>query len=141
MRAFFWSMDPGHFQLKQSLKTILAILISLWLMRDEAMITKLMAGAAAGFSMQGVVARTWMMRITHVIFFMLINSVAFSLGLLVRESPVGTAITLVILGFLVNYIRRFGLENSLAPLMAWVLCFLATILPFQHTADAWNHTY
>jgi hypothetical protein len=134
-------MDPGRFQLKQALKTVLAILITLGLLRNEPMVCQLMAGVASGFSMQGLVAKTFRSRLIHICFFIVFYTVAFSLGLLVRDSPIHTAITLVLFGFVVNYIRRFGLERSLSPFLAWALCFLATILPFTKTMDAWLHFY
>ena len=134
-------MDPGRFQLKQAAKTVLAILISLWLVRNDPIACQLMAGVASGFSMQGLVAKTLKSRLIHIIFFLFFYTAVFALGLLVRDTPIHTAITLVILGFVVNYIRRFGLERSLSPFMAWLLCFLATVLPFTKTADAWVHFY
>ena len=58
---------------------------------------------------------------------------------MVSDSPYLTALTLVIIGFFANYIRRFGLENSFAPLMIWMLCFLATILPLANSKEDYDH--
>lgn len=141
IRNYVWDIDPGYFNLKLASRTVLAIVISLWLLRDEALLTKVMGAIASGFSMQGVVAKTWSMRFVHVVIFSLAYFAMFALGLVVRDSANLTAVTLVALGFCVNYIRRFGLDNSSAPMSAWVLCFLATILPFADAAEAWSHIY
>ncbi|WP_133130971.1 hypothetical protein [Legionella yabuuchiae] len=140
-RTFFWNIDPGYFNVKLATKTILAIVISLWLVRDEPMLTKMLAGIGSGFAMQGVVAKSTRFRALHVLTFDAFYFAVFSLGLMVRDSQVWTAIILTMLGFLVNYIRRFGLEKSIAPFMVWILCFLATILPFNGAQEAWGNIY
>lgn len=141
MRLSIWRLDPGYFNLKQAAKTILSLLISLWVVRQEPLLTKLLAGVASTVSMQGIVAKTWRTRVLHVGVFILIYFAVFVLGLWVRESPSLTAITLVFLGFFANYIRRFGLESSLAPMMLWLLCFLATILPYTPVDEGWSPIY
>ncbi|GGI82826.1 hypothetical protein [Legionella impletisoli] len=140
-RSFFWNIDPGYFNLKLATKTILAIVISLWIVRDEPMLTNLLAGIGSGFAMQGVVAKTMRYRAFHVFAFDVFYFTVFILGLMVRESPIWSAVLLTVLGFMVNYIRRFGLEKSIAPFMVWILCFLATILPFKSAETAWPHVY
>lgn len=139
MKHFIWRLDPGYFSLKQAAKTILSLLVSLWIIRQEPLLTKLLAGVASTVSMQGIVAKTWRTRALHVGIFTLIYFAVFVLGLSVRESPSLTGVTLVLLGFFANYIRRFGLESSLAPMMLWLLCFLATILPY--TDEGWGPIY
>ena len=136
-----WSIDPGYFNLKQACKTILAIAVSLWIVRDATTLTKLLAGLASGFSMEGIVAKTWPGRLVRVLALDFSYFAGFSLGLFVRDSANLTALTLVALGFLVNYIRRFNLESSMAPMKVWLLCFLATILPFTHAGQAWAHIH
>ncbi|WP_133127503.1 hypothetical protein [Legionella nagasakiensis] len=140
-RVYLWNIDPGYFNLKQALKTVLAIVISVWIVRDEGMLTSMLAGIAGGIAVQGVVAETWILKLFHVVIFDLIYFTVFAIGLMVRDSTGWTALTLVVLGFLANYIRRFGLENSMAPMMGWTLCFLATILPFSSASEAWTHLY
>ena len=85
MRTLLWRMDPGQFLLKQGAKTILAILISLWLMRQEPLVSQLMAAVASGFSMQGVIAKTWLLRVLHVSLFIFGYTITFAVGLLVRD--------------------------------------------------------
>lgn len=135
-----WNIDPGHFRLKHAVKTIFAILITLWLVRNEAVPFKLLAGIVSGFSMQGVVAKAYSSRIIQIIVLDLAYFLAFSLGLLVHGSEIGSAVVLVIVGFFANYARRFGLQHSVAPMMGWSLCFFATILPFEHDA-IWVQVY
>lgn len=133
LRAYFWAIDPGYFNLKHALKTILAILLSLLLVRNESTLTQVIAVIISGFSMQGLVAKTFSSRIIQLIIFDAVYFAVLLLGVAVRDSGNWTALTLVSLGFAVNYVRRFGLENSRAPMMVWILCFLVTILPFSIT--------
>ena len=136
-----WNIDPGYFRLKHAVKTIVAILLTLWLMRYEKMPFQLMAGIVCGFSMQGVVEKTGVSRIIQIVALNFVYLLTFVLGLLVRDSVNATAIMLIILGFVVNYCRRFNLQTSMAPMMAWTLCFFATTLPFTSTLDVWAHSY
>lgn len=136
-----WEIDPGYFNLKQAFKTVLAIIVSVGLLSGDTILTQLMAGIASGFAMQGVVAQTAKARVIHVVVFDLAYFLAFALGLSVRGYPNLTALALVLMAFGVNYIRRFGFENSNAPMSAWILCFLATILPFADSAQAWAHIH
>lgn len=136
-----WMIDPGYFRLKHALKTILAILITLLLLQGERQPFQLMAGIVCGFSMQGVVAKSISLRIKQIILLDLAYCLAFILGLVVRDSANWSALMLVAVGFVANYARRFGLQNSVAPMMGWTLCFFATILPFSSTSDAWRHIY
>lgn len=136
-----WGIDPGYFRLKHAFKTILAILIALWLMRDETSYVRAMVGLAAGFSMQGVVAKSYPTRIFQILALNLAYFCSFILGLLVRDSASGAAAVLVVTGFIANYARRFGLQTSVAPMMGWTLCFFATVLPFTDTAEIWEHIY
>lgn len=136
-----WDIDPGYFRLKHAAKTILAILITLALLQGEPQTFKLMAGVASGFSMQGVVAKSFSSRLIQIIILDSAYCLAFVLGLLVRDSANWSAVMLMVVGFSANYVRRFGLKNSVAPMMGWSLCFFATILPFSSTIEAWNHIY
>lgn len=135
LRTYFWHIDPGYFNLKQAVKVILAILLALWWVRDEGMLTQIIAGIASGTSVQGVVAKSLATRIAHIVIFDIIYFAALVLGFSARDFPHWTALLLVVWGFLANYIRRFGLENSKAPMMAWVLCFLATAVPLRETTE------
>ncbi|CEK11671.1 aromatic acid exporter family protein [Legionella hackeliae] len=141
LQSFFWEIDPGYFRLKHATKTIVAILITLLLVNNESMATKAMAGVSCAMSIQGSFAKHYFWRIGQIIFFDLLYFASFSLGLLIRDSANLKAIALVLLGFAVNYIRRFGLQTSIAPLMIWLLCFMATILPFNSSAEAWTHIH
>lgn len=141
LRSKVWSLDPGYLRLKHAAKTVLAIIFVLWLVQDEPLFTKTMAGLACGFSMQGIDAKSFSSRLGQVVVFNLIYFSVFDLGLLVRDSANLTAIVLVLMGFTVNYIRRFNLENSIAPMMAWLLCFCATILPYGSSLQAWQHIH
>lgn len=140
LQIFFWNIDPGYFRLKHAFKTVLAIVIALWFVRNETHFTKAMTGLACGMSMQGMIAKSFTSRIVQVVLFDLAFFTAFILGLWVRDFPHLCAIVLVILGFTVNYMRRFGLSNSVAPMKVWVLCFLAIVIPLQ-TTESWAHIY
>lgn len=129
-----WNIDPGYFRLKHAAKTILAILITLLLVRNEPVPFKLLVGIVSGFSMQGVVAKAYAARIIQIIILDLAYFLVFSLGLLAHGSEIGTAVVLVGVGFFANYARRFGLQHSVAPMMGWSLCFFATILPYSSDA-------
>lgn len=141
LRNQIWHLDPGYLRLKHAAKTIVAILFVLWLVKEEPLFTKTMAGLACGFSMQGIDAKSFSSRLTQVLIFNLIYFLVFALGLLIRDSSDLTTIVLIVLGFSVNYMRRFQLENSIAPMMAWLLCFCATILPYGSTLQAWQHIH
>ncbi len=141
LRTYFWQIDPGYFNLKQATKTILAVLLTLWWMRDEELLTQVIAGIASGTSLQGVVAKSLAMRLAHIVIFDAIYFTALALGFAARDFPHWTAILLIVWGFLANYIRRFGLENSKAPMMAWVLCFLATVVPYTGSAEVHELIY
>lgn len=136
-----WKIDPGYYRLKHAAKTILAILITLWLVRNEAVPFKLLVGIISGFSMQGVVAKSFFSRIAQIIVLDIAYFLAFIVGLVVNKSNLWTAFVLVVVGFFANYLRRFGLQQSLAPMMGWSICFFATILPFSNTDSIWTHTY
>jgi len=139
IRRFFWQIDPGYFRLKLACKTVLAILISLWWTSDQIMITQLMAATASGFSMQGVVAKDFYRRIAQVCLFSVSYFLAFLLGLWARDSVLLTNLVLIGMAFAVNYCRRFNLRYSIAPMMVWMLCFVATILPFPSRSAAIGH--
>ncbi|STX52503.1 Uncharacterised protein [Legionella busanensis] len=124
-----WNIDPGYFYLKHAVKTIFAILTTLVLLNQEAFLTKVIGGLVCGFSMQGIVAKSYTGRLIQVTLFNTIYFGLFLLGLYVRDFSNLKSIVLIFLGFGVNYIRRFDLQTSLAPMMMWILCFLATILP------------
>ncbi|MGQ3889932.1 hypothetical protein ACQUW5_12980 [Legionella sp. CNM-1927-20] len=136
-----WNIDPGYFNLKHALKTIFAILITLFLLNQEAFLTKVIGGLVCGFSMQGIVAKSYVERIVQVTLFNIIYFSLFLLGLYVRDFSNLKSIVLIFLGFGVNYIRRFDLQTSLAPMMMWILCFLATILPVNTTHAIVLHIY
>ena len=136
-----WMIDPGYFRLKHAAKTVLAILITLWLLRGEEQAFKLMAGIVSGFSMQGVVAKSFSSRVKQVIMLNIAYLLAFILGLVVRDSVNLSALMLVAVGFVANYLRRFGLQNSVAPMMGWTLCFFATMLPFSSTSEVWSNIH
>lgn len=139
VRAHFWNIDPGYLNLKLAFKTVLGIILTLLILRGHSLLTQLMAAIACGFSMQGVGGKTWGGKALHILVFDVIYFSAFVLGLSVRDYPILTAATLVTVGFFANYIRRFNLENSFAPLMVWILCFLATILPIPSAHEAYTH--
>ncbi|WP_028388926.1 hypothetical protein [Legionella fairfieldensis] len=136
-----WDVDPGYFRLKHAMKTVLAILIALWLVRKDTMLTKAMAGIICGMSMQGIVAKPFFARVIQIISFNSACFSAFILGFMVRDLFYLKTLVLMGLGFTVNYLRRFGLHNSMAPMMIWVLCFVATILPFNATTSLWESVY
>ena len=126
-----WNIDPGYFRLKHAAKTIVAILITLAILHGNDLVYQLM----------GVVAKSFVSRIKQIF---LLNSayfLVFMLGLVVRDSANWSAILLVVVGFFANYVRRFGLQNSVAPMMGWTLCFFAIILPFSSTSVVWAHIY
>ncbi|MFC3908028.1 hypothetical protein ACFORL_02885 [Legionella dresdenensis] len=126
LQTFFWDIDPGYFRLKHAFKTVLAIMLTLIAVRNEPILSKLMASTACGLSMQGVVARNFYLQIIHVIFFNLVYFFVAVLGLSVHDHPDLKALLFIVLAFAVNYIRRFGLQASMTPMMIWVLCFMAT---------------
>ncbi|WP_419419275.1 hypothetical protein ACNVED_12140 [Legionella sp. D16C41] len=126
---FLWNIDPGYFSLKHAARTVFAILITLLLLNQESFLTKVIGGLVCGFAMQGIAAKTYLERIIQVILFNLVYFSLFLLGLYIRDFYNLKSLTLVILAFSVNYIRRFDLQTSLAPMMMWMLCFSATILP------------
>ena len=136
-----WDIDPGYFRLKHAIKTIGAILVTLGFMQHETLSLQLMASIITGFSMQGVVEKALSLRLVQIIALNGIYFLSFLLGLVVRDSANATAIALVFLGFTVNYLRRFGLQTSMAPMMAWSLCFFATTLPLPETRDVWSYSY
>ncbi len=132
-----WDVDPGLIRLKHAGKTIIAILISLWLTQNQSLYTMLIAAVGSGISMQGIIAKSLSSRLLQLLIFDLCYFSAFALGVIVRHSANLTALALIILGFTVNYIRRFDLQNSMAPTMIWLLCFLATILPLTSSTHLW----
>lgn len=129
LRDLLWDIDPGYFRLKHAIKTILAILITLYIVRNQSFVIMIVATIVCGFSMQPVIAPNFYGAVLRVLSFEFAYFCAFILGLSLRDSVDLRAIIFVILGFSVNYLRRFGLQNSLVPMMIWVLCFMATILP------------
>src|SRR5688500_5111814 len=116
IKNFAWRIDPGYFTLKLALKTVLALFVSLYLVRNDAFITKLFASYTAVIAMQGIDAKVWRYRVLHILIFDLLFCLSFSLGFLVAKSHLASAIILACLGFGINYIRRFNLERSIAPM-------------------------
>jgi hypothetical protein len=137
LRTYFWYIDPGYFNLKQAIKTVLAILVALWWVWDQGALVQVVAGIVSGTSVQGVVAKSLYARLAHIVVFDAIYFSALALGFSLRGYPHWIAILLVVWGFAVNYIRRFGLDNSKAPIMAWILCLIATIIPIADTIEVW----
>lgn len=133
---FLWEKDPGYFKLKHALKTIIGIFVSMLLAYNHPSIGKLMAGVACGVSMQGIIAKSFWRRVGQILFFNSLYFFVFLAGLLVRDNVTQTAVLLTGMAFFVNYIRRFDLQTSLAPTMAWLLCFMATVLPFKNPGVA-----
>lgn len=141
LRTYLWSIDPGRFQLKQATKTLLAIVLSLAVLRHASLETMIVAGIASGASMQGVIAASLRTRLLHVFVFNMVYSWSFIFGFLVRNNSHFASFSLVFMGFFVNYIRRFGLSHSLIPMMIWLMCFLAIALPFQKETSMWVPAY
>lgn len=135
LQIFLWDIDPGYFRLKHAAKTILAILIALYLVRNDSYSTKLITGFVCGVSMQPVVANSFSSRALRIFIFDLAYFAAFVIGLHLRDLPTLRTVVLIVLGFTVNYMRRFGLHNSMTPMMVWLLCFFATILPLDSTVQ------
>lgn len=136
-----WILDPGGFQLRHATKTILAILCALYWTNQQPAMVQLVAAVTTGFAMQGIVAKTGWARFGQVLVFDSLYFLSFFVGLVVRDAVYWSAFVLVGLGFLVNYVRRFRLETSTAPMGIWTLCFLATILPFPPTSSMHEHLY
>lgn len=134
-----WNIDPGYLHLKHATKTVLTILIVLWFMRNEPLFIQLITGVISGFSMQGIVATSFSSRLSQILTLNTAYCLAFMLGLSVHTSANGSAIVLILLGFIANYLRQFGLQASSAPLMGWSLCFFATILPIPDIKEIWEH--
>jgi hypothetical protein len=134
-----WQVDPGCFRLIHAVKTLIAISICLWIYSDASLLEKLFAGVASGFSIQGIDASTRKMQIVQIILSALAYSVTFLLGIFVSFSGMLTTITLMLLGFSVIYVRRFGPLFTYGPMLAWVFCFLATILPIESFSQGLNN--
>lgn len=126
-----WNVDPGYLRLIHAFKTLIAILIALWWFQDASYIEKLFAGIASGFSIQGIESSNRKMQIIQILIYGISYLATFLLGLLVSQSHVLTSITLMCLSFIVIYIRRFGPLFTYGPILAWIFCFLATILPVE----------
>jgi len=141
MNRFFtalWNIDPGYIHLRRASKTIFAILVTMAITSHFSGNIILVACIGSGISMQGIAAITFLGRIRQLVIFDLCYILSFAIGLLVKHSSFFTSLALIIIGFAVNYIRRFNLQKSNAPMMIWLLCFMATIIPFPNTVSHWD---
>ncbi|HAT8180320.1 TPA: hypothetical protein JA361_12880 [Legionella pneumophila] len=131
MKHYLIQHSPGIVQLEQASKTILAILTTLFLLKNETLGLKLLAAICCGISIQTVSASNLLSRLYQILIFDTLFTLVFYLGFLVKNSEILMIFFLTGLGFIVNYCRTFGLEKSPAPFMIWLLGFIATLLPSQ----------
>jgi len=134
-----WDIDPGYLRLKQAFKTVLAITIAIALCSFSTPEAKLLAGVAAGLSIQGIQASSFRGKIYTLITFDIAYSISFLLGLLYRPYPHFIAIGFTLLAFFSFYIRRFGSQFNFSGLMLWMFFFMANILPFKTPQAALNN--
>ncbi len=124
----YWQYDPGLFRLKHAAKTVLAVLLAVAVFSKFGMITRVTAGIAAGFSIQGVVGETTKNKLISLVIADICFLGAYLIGASVRPYPLLSGIFLTLLAFFVMYVRRFGPRFSTFPLLVWAVGFLATVL-------------
>ncbi|KTD78396.1 hypothetical protein [Legionella waltersii] len=131
LRHYLLDLSPGIPAFKQASKTILGILITLFLLRNETLGLQLLAAICTGMSIQTVSATPFLLRLYQMIIYDLLFISVFYLGYFVKNSELLTIVFLTGLGFTVNYCKSYVLERSPAPFMIWLLGFIATLLPTQ----------
>lgn len=139
VKTTVWIFDPGYLNLKQALKAILSILMVLYVLRKESFLIIVLSALVTGMALQGVVAKKWTAKLIQALLFDALYFAMTTLGFLIRHHPHWVTVILVLLGFLLNYLRRFGLEKSMMPISAWVLCFIPTIYPFNTVDSFWPY--
>jgi len=125
----FWEEDPGYFRLKQSCKTLIAILILMLITYSAPQLVKLLSAIAAGFSMQAIIGDSRKKHLRFIVIAFPIYLICYLIGYFSKEYALLSSVALVILGFLAVYVRRFGPEFFFAPIIAWSFCFLGILLP------------
>jgi len=124
-----WEEDPGYFRLKQSFKTLVAIFLLMCITYAAPMEVKLLSAMAAGFSMQAIIGDTRYEHIKFIFIAFPVYFICYLIGYFSKNSALISSNILIILGFLVVYVRRFGPGFFFGPIIAWIFCFLGMLLP------------
>lgn len=123
-----WEADPGYFRLKQSCKTVIALLIVGLITLPAPLLLKFFAAISAGFSIQAIVANTRKSQIKFILLAFPVYFLCFMLGALSKTNTLFSSSVLVILGFLAIYVKKYGPEFNFAPIIAWSFAFFGIIL-------------
>ncbi len=129
--------DPGYLCLKQALKTVTALLLSVAfchfflenLIAPPFLIIFLMQAHQGKTKKQKMFTQALAFIVFTMCFFIGVYLKAYSL--LVFHSG------LILLAFLAFYVQRFGERFTRFPLFAWVMYFFALILPPQNSTQLW----
>lgn len=136
-----WDKDPGFLRFKHAFKTIVAITLSMALCYNNSRDAVLLAGIAAGMSIQGIKAPNFKAKLGCLVVFDGCYFAVFCLGLLFKPYPHAVAVAFVTLAFFSFYIRRFGNQFNFPGLMLWLFFFMANILPLSSPHLAVNNMY
>lgn len=130
-----WEEDPGYFRLKQSCKTVLAILLIGLITLPAPLLVKFFAALSAGFAMQAIVGNTRKSQIKFILIAFPVYLFCFMLGSFSKMDTLFSSSVLVILGFFAIYLKQYGPEFNFAPIIAWSFAFLGIILPINNQSQ------
>lgn len=126
---YLWHKDPGFFRFKHAFKTVFAVVLSVLLFIKASLLTQVLVGMAAGFSIQGISGEGYRGRLLSIVIADFSFVAGYLLGASVNTYPRLSGLLLVVLAFLAMYVRRFGPRFAVFPILVWVFCFLGSILP------------
>ena len=129
LRITLEASDPGWLRLTQSLKTVLAVLLTMGILYAIPPADLFLARLGAGFLMQcgeGINRRR--QRITFLICGLAAIGLA-SLGALASSSRELRELLVIVVAFLTFYLRRFIPHRPGFTAYGFVLCLLATVFP------------
>ena len=123
------AMDPDWLRLTQSLKTVLAVMLTLAIIYPLAPGDVFLSAVGAGFLMQcGEGANRRRQQITLIIFGLAVILLAV-LGAAANSHREAKEVLVIVVAFLTFYLRRFVTRRPGFTAFGFVVCLLATVLP------------
>jgi len=135
LRIKLMEWDPNRWRLKNAFKTVLALAIAVLVTWKLPLFMRFLGGLAAGFLIQNVPGRVWYHKVGYLFLSALAYTATYVVGRLTYGDVIWSYAWLVVLAFLVTYVRRYGTWFVYFPLIAWVFAFFSVIFPdFGHLA-------
>lgn len=132
MRAFYNKLllsDHGFLRLKQALKTLLVLCLSIAALYQQPLMVKVSACMVTGFGMQCIVGTEQRSQLLSSILAFISLTLCYALGMLSKHIDWMPVIILTIGAFFSFYIQRIGNGYLFTGLFSWSMIFVGTIFP------------